>query len=123
MTTVVQCHDCHRPLRNPPIRDHRGRPYGPKCAQDRGYTSSTQRKAKAAQPARAGDPAQPPLWDDNKEGIDMQRDNKQPKPAGCRCPVGWPITAWRESRGVSSPVREHHRNLCGLPDETVEPVS
>lgn len=31
----------------------------------------------------------------------------------CRCPSGYPITTFRDG----GPMREHHRNLCGLPNE------
>lgn len=37
----------------------------------------------------------------------------------CRCPAGWPMTVFTQEfrSGDQVRLREHHRNLCGLPDE------
>lgn len=66
MTTPIRCHDCHRPLRCPPIRDHRNRPYGPDCAADRGYKPDRWgwvRPPRMPRPVRVGDSEQPSLLD------------------------------------------------------------
>ena len=111
MTDTAECRRCHRRL----LSDWAEVGLGPKCAARLGLVRA--KRARAVRPVRVEHPEQPSLLD-LLEVMDMENTNSSPVTV-CRCPAGWPINAWRVSRGDNTWVREHHRNLCGLPDEAV----